>query len=165
MYSSTNTLGIKVSTRCFIFWTTLLWNNRIFTQGFDSKWHAFERKRLCDDSFLNDSSWKYFQDNCFRGLPFTWWGRYGLCLGNEPTELAHSFFFLSCSCVYFCPYGPFNCISFHKFSRQLSVFSLSSAGFISALLVLSTICLFMKAPFSPDIIPSGLLGSKHQLIN
>ena len=26
------------------------------------------------------------------------------------------FFFLFCSCVYFCLRGPFNCISFHKFS-------------------------------------------------
>ena len=36
---------------------------------------------------------------------------------HKPTELAHSF--LYCSCVYFCLYGPFNCISFYKFSRQL----------------------------------------------
>ena len=35
---------------------------------------------------------------------------------HKPTELAHSLIF--CSCVYFCLYGPFNCISFHKFSRQ-----------------------------------------------
>ena len=27
-----------------------------------------------------------------------------------------------CFCIYFCLYGRFNCISFHKFSRQLSVF-------------------------------------------
>ena len=40
---------------------------------------------------------------------------------TKPTELAH--FFLFCSCVCFCLYGPFNCISFHKFSRQLSAFS------------------------------------------
>ena len=31
---------------------------------------------------------------------------------HKPTELAHSFLF--CSCVYFCLYGPFNCILFHK---------------------------------------------------
>ena len=37
--------------------------------------------------------------------------------------------------ICFCHYGPFNCILFLKFSR------------------------------SPDIIPSGWLGSKHQLIN
>ena len=47
-------------------------------------------------------------------------------LWHRPTELAH--FFLFCSCIYFCLYGPFNCILFHKFSRQLSVFSLCSSG-------------------------------------
>ena len=61
---------------------------------------------------------------------------------HKPIELAHSF--LLCSCVYFCLCGTFNCISFHKFSRQLSVFSLCSSGLISALLVLSTMYLFMK---------------------
>ena len=60
----------------------------------------------------------------------------------------------------FCLHGPFNCISFHKFSRQLSVFSFCSSGLISALLVLSTEYLFMKVSLSPDIIPSGCLGSK-----
>ena len=44
-------------------------------------------------------------------------GCYGLYPRQKPTELAHSFFF--CSYVCFCLYGPFNCISFHKFSRQL----------------------------------------------
>ena len=53
-------------------------------------------------------------------------------------------FFLFCSCVCFCLYSPFSCISFHKFSRQLSAFSLSSSGLIFALLVLSIIYLFMK---------------------
>ena len=55
-----------------------------------------------------------------RGLTFTWWGCCGLYLLHKPAELAHSFSF--CSCVYFCLYGPFNCISFRKFSRQLSAF-------------------------------------------
>ena len=73
--------------------------------------------------------------------------------------------FLFGSCVYFCLYGPFNCISFHKFSWQLSVFSLCFSSLISALLVLSTICLSMKVSFSPDIIFSGWLGSKHRLTN
>ena len=41
------------------------------------------------------------------------------------TELAHSFSF--CSCIYFCLCGSFNCISFQKFSRQLSAFSLYSS--------------------------------------
>ena len=57
--------------------------------------------------------------------------------------------FLFCSCVCFCLYGPFNCISFPKFSRQLSAFSFCYAGLISALLVLSTICFFMKVFLSP----------------
>ena len=84
-------------------------------------------------------------------------------LWHKPTELAHSFLF--CSCVCFCLCGPFNCISFHKFSRQLSAFSLCCSGLISSLLVLSSVYLFMKVSFSPDIIPSGWLGSKHQLTN
>ena len=63
--------------------------------------------------------------------------------------------FLFCYCIYFCLYVPFNCISFQKFSRPLSAFLLCSSGLISALLALSTIYLFMKVSFSPDIIPSG----------
>ena len=82
---------------------------------------------------------------------------------HKPTELAHSFLFSSC--VYFCLYGYFSSISFHKFSRQLSVFSHCSSGLISALLVLSIVCLFMKVSFSPDIVPSGWLVSTHQLTN
>ena len=57
--------------------------------------------------------------------------------------------------VFFCLYGPFNCILFHKFFRRLSVFSLCSSGLISALLVLSTIYLFVKVSLSPDIILCG----------
>ena len=83
------------------------------------------------------------------GLTFTWWGCCGLCFWHKPTELAHSV--LICSCVYFCLYGPFNCISFYKFSQQLSAFSLCSSGLISTLLVLSTRYLFMKVP------PSALM--------
>ena len=84
-----------------------------------------------------------------------------VCVRHKPTELAHSFLFSSC--VYFCLYGPFNCISFHKFSRQLSAFQLCSSGLIFAWLVLSTLYLFMKVSLSPGIIHSGWLGSKHQL--
>ena len=40
---------------------------------------------------------------------------------HKPRELAHSFLKF-CSCVYFCLCGPFKCISFHKFSWQLSIF-------------------------------------------
>ena len=72
---------------------------------------------------------------------------------------------LRCFCVYLGLYGPFNCISFHKSSRQLSAFSLCSSSLICALLVLSTIYVFLKVSFSPDIIHSGWLGSKHQWTN
>ena len=72
-----------------------------------------------------------------------------------PTLFFLSFLKKSCSSVYFCLDGPFNFISFHKFSRQPSAFSLGSSGLISALLVLSTIYLFMKISFGPDIIFCG----------
>ena len=68
-------------------------------------------------SFLLQLRWIAFCYSRPRGLTFTWWEYY---------ELAHSFLF--CSCVYFCLYGPFNCISFHKFSQRLSVFSLCYCG-------------------------------------
>ena len=97
------------------------------------------------------------------GLTFTWWGCCSLCLWHKPTELSHTFFF--CSCVCFCLYGPFNCISFHKFSQQLSAFSLCSSDLISVLLALSTIYLFMKVSLSADIILCVWLGLKHQPIN
>ena len=68
-----------------------------------------------------------------RGPTFTWWGCHGLCLRHKPAKLAHSFYSVLVSfCVFFCLYiyGPFNCNSFHKFSRQLSAFSLCSSGLI-----------------------------------
>ena len=96
-----------------------------------------------------------------RGLTFTWLGCCCSCFWHKLNELSHSLLF--CSCVCFCLYGPLNRISFQKFSRELSAFSLCSSGLISALLVLPTICLFVKVCFSPDIILGGWLGSKHQL--
>ena len=54
-----------------------------------------------------------------------------------------------CSCDRFCLHGPFNCISFHKFSRLLSVFLLSSAGLISTLLVLSTLMFLYESLLQP----------------
>ena len=84
-------------------------------------------------------------------------------LRYKPTELAHSVLF--CSCVCFCLYGPFSCISFNKFSRQLSAFSLCSSGLMSASLVLSAIYLCMKVSLSTDIILCGWLGLKHQPAN
>ena len=56
----------------------------------------------------------------------------------------------------FCLYGPFNCISFHKFSRQLSAFSLRSSGLSSALLVLSNTYFFTKVSLSPFLREIGV---------
>ena len=63
--------------------------------------------------------------SCPHGLTFTWWGCCGLWLWHTPSEFAHSCLF--CYCVCFCLYGPFNCISFHKFSRELSALSVCSS--------------------------------------
>ena len=53
----------------------------------------------------------------------------------------------------------FDCTSSHKFSGQLSAFSLCSSGLICALLVLSTVCLFMNVSFSPNVIFLSVLSS------
>ena len=78
---------------------------------------------------------------CPRGLTFTWWGCYSLSL--TWTNRAFPLLFILFLCL-FLSYGPANCISFHQFFRQLSAFFVF---------------------FSPDIIPSCWLGSKHQLTN
>ena len=56
---------------------------------------------------------------------------------------------------------------FHSINSpdKISAFSLCSFGLVSALLVLSTICLFMKVSLYPDIILCVWLGLKHQLTN
>ena len=109
--------------------------------------------------------WLYFKFAILRprGLTFAWWECSGLCHRHKPSELAHSFLF--CYCVSFCLYGPISCISFHKFSRQVSAFSPCSSGLISALLVLSTVLFLMKVLLSPDVILCGRLGLKQQLTN
>ena len=81
------------------------------------------------------------------------------------TNRACPLLFIRSIFVSFCLYCPFTCISFHKFSQQLSAFSLCSSGLISALLVLSTIYLFLEVSFSPGKILCGWLGLKHQLTN
>ena len=49
---------------------------------------------------------------------------------TETNRACPLLFFKFCSSVSFCLYSPFNCISFHKFSRQLSAFSLCSSGLV-----------------------------------
>ena len=56
----------------------------------------------------------------------------------------------------FLSHGPFTCISFNRLSRQLSVFSFCSPGLISALLVLSTIYLFLKVSLNGFRDPARL---------
>ena len=86
-----------------------------------------------------------------------WWRLYYLTftetimlpyLGYPRTHLlvVGRLFFLFCSCGCFCLHGPFNCISFHKFSLQLSVFSFSSSCLISAIWSFQSYISFWKSP-------------------
>ena len=139
--------------KVFLLMTIISWFNASYSSSWSVLW-----------AFLLGKSFDFDQFRLLkspRGPTFTWWGCCGLCFWHKPTELAHSF--LLRSCVYVCLYSPFNCISFRKFSRQPSAFSLCSSGRISAVLVLSTMYLFMKVSFSPDVILRGWLGLKHQL--
>ena len=91
----------------------------------------------------------------YHWLTFMWWRCCGSCFWHNQLGLPTPFY----SSVYFCLYGPFNCISFHKFSRQVSTISLCSSGLISALLVLSTIHL-LKTVSQPWCNPLWLTGLK-----
>ena len=83
----------------------------------------------------------------------------------NPVQCGENLTVFFCSCVCFCLYGPFNCISFEKIiPTTLLFFSLFFWSF-SAFLVVSTIYLFVKVSLSPDIILCGWLGLKHQLTN
>ena len=98
-----------------------------------------------------------------RGLT-SWWGCYGLCFWHKTTELALPFSVLVSVSVSW----PFNCISFHKFSWQLSVFSLCSSGLLYMLRLLPGIssyfypsgpftCIFCSQlhpfPYTPHCLP------------
>ena len=77
---------------------------------------------------------------------------------HKPTELAHSFLFRSCVCFYLYVLSTV----FH-FIHSPGNFPLShcSSGLIFALLVPSTIHLFMKVSLNPYIVLCGWLGLKH----
>ena len=77
---------------------------------------------------------------------------------TQAAELAHSC--LLCSCVCFCLYGPFNCISFHKFSRHHSAFSVCSSGCYFCLLVLLTIISLLEGLPQPWYNHLWLTGLK-----
>ena len=74
-----------------------------------------------------------------RGLTFLRWGCYGLSLTKTNQACLLVFIKQNSVLVSISVFMAFNCILFHKFSRQLCVFSLCSSGLISAFLVLSTI--------------------------
>ena len=82
----------------------------------------------------------FVSGNSARGLTFTWWGCYGLCLTHKPTELAHSFYsvlvsvsvFMALSTVFHSMNSPYNSPLSHTVLRLTP-----------ALLVLSTIYLFV----------------------
>ena len=97
---------------------------------------------------------------CPRGLTFTWRRYCGLCPWHKPTEFAHSFLF--CSCDYFCVYGPFNCILFHKSSRQ---FSASNPVLPVSFLPYWSVNSLYESLLSPAVICSGWLRWKHRLTN
>ena len=132
-FTQKNNIGhfpITVLTRCFKL--QLVLTSRAFTHctSFD-EW-SFSRTRTDIFPFWVSGVGIYFAcvslQDCLQGLTFMWWGHCSLCLWHKLTKLALSFLF--CSCVCFCLYEPYNCISFHKFSRQLCLFSLCSPGLI-----------------------------------
>ena len=70
---------------------------------------------------------------------------------NQPSLPTHFYSVLVSISVFMALTTVFHSIK----SPDNSLFSDCSSGLISALLVLSTLYLFMKVSFSPDIIPSG----------
>ena len=96
------------------------------------------------------------------GLTLTWWGYCGLSF--KQTELVHSFLF--CSCVCFCLYGPFNCISFHEFSPTtlcfLNLFFWSNFCFISSFNYISLYESLLQPLYNPLLL-TGLKAPTNSL--
>ena len=67
--------------------------------------------------------------------------------------------FVFCSCVCFCVYGPFKCISFNKFSQEISAFSLCSSGLTLPYWSFQLISLYKSLP-QPWYNPLWLTGLK-----
>ena len=80
--------------------------------GWNTRHHITSRHIPSDPQFKLDTHLTRFTVETCRGLTFTWWGYCDLRQRHKPTELAHSFSLGSCVC--FCFYVPFNCISFHN---------------------------------------------------
>ena len=118
-----------------LWWSSLLWNLPVL-----QRWSLQLAASVCS---VWASAWLCLGGP--HGLTFTCWWWYGSYSTPKPTEYAHSLF---CSCVYLFLW-PFNCISFHKFSRQLCFLTLFFWS-NSAILVFSTIYLLMKVSLSHD---------------
>ena len=82
--------------------------------------------RVCCDRFLPTDTQLSHKSPTFLVVPAGSPSRGGdvtVCVWHKSTQLAYSILF--CSCVCFCLYSPFNCISFNQFSRQHSLLSVS----------------------------------------
>ena len=112
---------------------------------------------------LYNSSWKSPSALSPRELTFTWWGCCTFYFWHKPTTFAHSVFILFlCLFLSLWPFQLYFIPSLLPTTlRFLTLFFRS----YFCLLVLSTLYLCMAVSFSPDIIPSGWLGSNHQLTN
>ena len=88
-----------------------------------------------------------------------WWGCFGLFLTNQPNLPTPFYSVLVSISVFMAVSTVFHSINSPKNSALSHCFS----SLISASLVLSTIYLFVKVSFSPDIIFCGWLGLKHQI--
>ena len=120
---------------CWCFLDTLHWH-RIFVA-----WPAKIRRNV-RIFFIGSTDFSVCSFERSPKAIFTWWGCCGLCKRHKPTELAHSSLFIFVSVSVSVALSTV----FHSMNSPratLRVFTLSS-GLISALLVLSTIHLFMK---------------------
>ena len=80
--------------------------------------------------------------------------------GGDVVQPSLSTPFIFSAYINFCLYVPFNCVSFHESSQQLSIFSLCSTGLISALSDLSTILSLYESLPQPWCNPLWLTGLK-----
>ena len=112
-------------------WCTSLVNSRNLGENIQVLWSStvlsMSTKRVCIVSVIPGA----------RGSPSH--GGIVAVYVVDINQLSLPTLFIFCFCVYFCLYGPFICILFHKLSQHLSAFLLCSFVLISALLVLSTI--------------------------
>ena len=135
--------------------------NWLYVQGLCSE-HSFACFARCQEFWPSDVSLimalhvhLFFRSSSEMKFPAGSFSR-----GGDVTvhvyELAHSFLF--CFCVCFCLYVPFNCISFHKFSRQLSVFLLIFRSYLCLIGPFNYMCLYesLHQPWYNSLCSTGL---------